>query len=147
MGVPSAWRGSARRECLRCGRGVGDVSLGRQLPIAPFIFCLKCGLATGRLRTLLAPWSTSNNAKIGWEKLAEECEQANSILGERVSEACSTVQAYMDRITQVIEQADLTIHEQANKLYDVLCDLEEMKCLKQAFCDFGNHIGDISSIH
>ena len=79
--------------------------------------------------------------------MAEECEQANSLSGERVSEACSTVEEYMFRITQVVEQADLTIQEQANKLYDVLCDLEEMKCLKQSFCDFGNHIGDISSIN
>ena len=53
----------------------------------------------------------------------------------------------MDRITQGVEQADLTIQEQANKLYDVVCDLEEIKCLKKAFCDFGNHIGDISSIN
>ena len=52
----------------------------------------------------------------------------------------------MDRITQVVEQAGLTIQEQANKLYDVLCDFEDMKCVKKAFRDFGNHIGDISSI-
>ena len=54
-----------------------------------------------RLRTYIRVGGVgiSNNAKIGWEKMAEECEQANSISGERVSEACSTVQAYMDRIT------------------------------------------------
>ena len=64
-----------------------------------------------RLRTYIrfCGIGTSNNANIGWENMAEECEQANSISDDRVSEVCSTVQAYMDRITQVVEQADLTI--------------------------------------
>ena len=71
------------------------------------------------------------------EKMAEECEQANSISDERVSEACSTAQAYMDRITQVVEQADMTIQEQANRIADME---EERNKLKEQIAELSSRI-------